>query len=81
MTRTAKRAVIVASVVVAATAIAVAHGVSRIDDDSARSTVERYDAYDGGPVPIRKLYEPIEPMKIIGLPRAHGHHFGTAHMT
>ena len=80
MTRTARRALLIASLVTAAAAIAVAHGVGRNGDSAAApSAAERYDAYDGGPVPIRKLYEPLESIVIIGLPREHSNRFGIAH--
>ena len=63
MTRIVRRAVLIASIVITATAIAVAHGVSRTSDGTSEpSATERFDAYDGGPVPIRKLHEPIEPI-------------------
>ena len=82
MTRIARRAALLASLVIAATAFAVAHGVSRNGDSAtAPSAIERYDAYDGGPVPIRKLYEPLQPIVIIGLPREHSNRFGIAHAT
>ena len=82
MTRIARRAVLIASLVIAATAIAVAHGVGRSGDGAtAPSATERYDAYDGGPVPIRKLYEPVEPIVVIGLPREDSNRFGIAHAT
>lgn len=69
MTRNAKRAVVVASFVAAATVLVVASGVrdARVDAAVPEAT-ERYDAYDGGPLPLRRLYEPLLPVVILGVP-------------
>ena len=68
MTRTAKRAVLVASLAIAAVAITVTHGSARTSESAMPRASDRYDAYDGGRLPTRRLYEPIEPI-VITVPR------------
>ena len=69
MTRNARHAVFVVSFVAAATVFAVATGVrdARVNAAVPEAT-ERYDAYDGGPLPLRRLYEPLEPVVLLGVP-------------
>jgi hypothetical protein len=78
MTRNARRAVLVASLAVAAMAVASAQHAGRLADRTTSADAsERYAAFDGGPVRVRKLYEPVPSIVIIGLPREYGNAFGT----
>jgi hypothetical protein len=78
MTRTARRVAFVASLAGASMALALAQHAGRVADGSTPAEAsERYAAFDGGPVPVRKLYEPVPSIVIIGLPREYGNAFGT----